>query len=71
MNKILKVKCPKCKTTFNYIESKFRPFCSERCKEVDLGNWFTENYRLPSKEKLNDEDLDIVIKEMSQEEHEE
>jgi endogenous inhibitor of DNA gyrase (YacG/DUF329 family) len=25
----------------------FRPFCSRRCAEIDLGRWFTEGYRLP------------------------
>ncbi len=24
----------------------FRPFCSKRCREVDLGRWFTESYRV-------------------------
>ncbi len=28
-------------------ENKFRPFCSERCKLVDLGQWATESYRIP------------------------
>ena len=42
--KILKVKCPKCKKEFNYYTSKFRPFCCERCKMVDLGSWFDESY---------------------------
>jgi len=25
-----------------------RPFCSDRCAEVDLGRWFTESYRIPA-----------------------
>ncbi|MCK6471318.1 MAG: DNA gyrase inhibitor YacG [Planctomycetes bacterium] len=25
------------------------PFCSKRCRDVDLGNWFSENYVIPSK----------------------
>ncbi len=59
--KSLKVKCPKCKTEFNYYDSEQRPFCSERCKQVDLGHWFTENYRVPSREQLSEDDLDKVI----------
>ncbi|MBC98830.1 MAG: DNA gyrase inhibitor YacG [Halobacteriovoraceae bacterium] len=51
--KVLNVACPKCKESFNYYESSFRPFCSERCKEVDLGLWFTETYKVASKEQLN------------------
>ncbi|MFZ8932614.1 MAG: DNA gyrase inhibitor YacG [Bacteriovoracaceae bacterium] len=41
------IKCPHCKKEFNYYESKFRPFCSERCKMVDLGHWFSEEYTIP------------------------
>jgi endogenous inhibitor of DNA gyrase (YacG/DUF329 family) len=26
---------------------RFRPFCSERCKMIDLGNWLGERYRIP------------------------
>lgn len=38
------VKCPQCETKFSYFESKCRPFCSEKCKMVDLGHWFEESY---------------------------
>ena len=27
--------------------SEFRPFCSERCKMIDLGDWISENHRIP------------------------
>jgi len=37
--------CPICgKPTID----KFRPFCSLRCAEVDLGRWFGETYRVPA-----------------------
>jgi endogenous inhibitor of DNA gyrase (YacG/DUF329 family) len=26
---------------------EFRPFCSKRCADIDLGRWFTEDYRVP------------------------
>ena len=26
----------------------YRPFCSRRCADVDLGRWLTESYRIPS-----------------------
>ena len=52
MNKNLKVKCPHCDLVFAYYESKFRPFCSERCKLIDLGHWFQETYTVPEKEKI-------------------
>jgi endogenous inhibitor of DNA gyrase (YacG/DUF329 family) len=28
-------------------ENRYRPFCSERCKLIDLGAWATEKYRVP------------------------
>ncbi len=31
-------------------ENRFRPFCSERCKMIDLGQWATGAYRVPQAE---------------------
>jgi endogenous inhibitor of DNA gyrase (YacG/DUF329 family) len=43
--------CPQCgKEGIWDKENKFRPFCSERCKLIDLGNWANENYRVPIEE---------------------
>ena len=50
MNKTLKVKCPQCEKEFLYYSSEFRPFCSERCQQIDLGHWFQESYVVPSKD---------------------
>jgi endogenous inhibitor of DNA gyrase (YacG/DUF329 family) len=36
--------CPLCKKATVHA---FRPFCSARCKQVDLGKWFTEQYVIP------------------------
>jgi len=43
-----KVPCPHCgeKCTFSP-ENPWRPFCSERCRLVDLGEWFNEEKRIP------------------------
>jgi endogenous inhibitor of DNA gyrase (YacG/DUF329 family) len=41
------VKCPRCGKETDYKESPFRPFCSERCKLLDLGNWVSNTYRIP------------------------
>lgn len=30
-------------------ENPWRPFCSERCKMIDLGAWASETYRLPDR----------------------
>lgn len=40
-------KCPICGKPPH---DKFRPFCSRRCADVDLGRWFGEAYVVPSEE---------------------
>ncbi|PKO25733.1 MAG: DNA gyrase inhibitor YacG [Betaproteobacteria bacterium HGW-Betaproteobacteria-8] len=51
------VACPQCKALSEYsTANKYRPFCSERCKLMDLGQWASENYRIP--EQAKPEDLD-------------
>ena len=42
----MKIKCPKCKKKVNWEGNKWRPFCSERCKMVDLGAWVSEIYSI-------------------------
>jgi endogenous inhibitor of DNA gyrase (YacG/DUF329 family) len=37
------LKCPICKKPV-LLSDKEAPFCSERCREIDLGNWATEKY---------------------------
>jgi endogenous inhibitor of DNA gyrase (YacG/DUF329 family) len=44
---MLMVHCPQCKTKFNYYSSEVRPFCSEKCKLIDLGLWLSESYGVP------------------------
>lgn len=48
MNKPAIVTCPQCanEVVWNR-DNPYRPFCSERCKMIDLGQWATENYRIP------------------------
>ncbi len=58
MNKVLKIKCSHCGTIFKYYESEFRPFCSEKCKMVDLGHWLNESYTVPIP-KSPDENLEV------------
>jgi uncharacterized protein len=51
------VSCPRCAKPVRWgPESPFRPFCSERCKMIDLGAWASEEYRVAVKG--NDEDPD-------------
>lgn len=42
----VKVKCPECNTEVEWKDNKCRPFCSERCKMIDLGTWAKEEYRV-------------------------
>lgn len=45
------VTCPQCGKEVEWGEkSLFRPFCSERCKLIDLGQWANESYRFPGSE---------------------
>jgi hypothetical protein len=43
----MKIICPVCKNITTWEENPFRPFCSERCKLIDLGAWASGEYRLP------------------------
>jgi len=51
-----KVKCPTCQTEIEWDKNNaFRPFCSERCRLIDLGDWANETHRIPSSEPLGSE----------------
>ncbi len=42
------VKCPTCRREVPWREdSRYRPFCSARCKEIDLGAWANEQFVIP------------------------
>jgi endogenous inhibitor of DNA gyrase (YacG/DUF329 family) len=57
MKKRPTVACPRCQAPVEWgPQSPFRPFCSERCKMVDLGDWALEKYRVPGTEDPPDED---------------
>jgi len=40
------VKCPSCRKPVEYGTPDF-PFCSERCRLIDIGRWADEEYRIP------------------------
>ena len=49
------VVCPVCKGDSIYAPSNlFRPFCSERCKNIDFGAWASEGFRMPVEAPLDD-----------------
>jgi hypothetical protein len=48
MSRSRDVSCPQCGTPVPWSpQSRFRPFCSERCRLIDLGAWASESYRVP------------------------
>jgi hypothetical protein len=49
MNAHSTVRCPTCGASVEWTpQSKWRPFCSERCRTIDLGEWANESYRVPA-----------------------
>jgi len=40
------MRCPTCGRQTTRKVNPYRPFCSERCKLLDLGNWLSERYRV-------------------------
>ena len=50
------VKCPTCRKETAWQGNPFRPFCSERCKMIDLGAWANGEYRVPGEKKPAEEE---------------
>ncbi|MEO5375221.1 MAG: DNA gyrase inhibitor YacG [Alphaproteobacteria bacterium] len=40
--------CPICRRPV--VETRYRPFCSRRCADIDLGRWLGGDYRIPSED---------------------
>ncbi len=52
-----RVRCPTCKREVAWDpQSEWRPFCSERCKLIDLGAWFSEERSIPDDAHTDPED---------------
>ena len=50
------VPCPRCGQLVVFSpENRWRPFCSERCKLIDLGDWAAERFRVPAEDDKPDE----------------
>lgn len=50
--------CPICDKE---ADAKYRPFCSKRCADLDLGRWLNGSYAIPSD---NPDDFEEVLEEM-------
>jgi endogenous inhibitor of DNA gyrase (YacG/DUF329 family) len=49
------VKCPTCRRDVEWSEaSQYRPFCSDRCRLIDMGAWLTEQHRIPDESAAED-----------------
>lgn len=56
-------KCPGCKKKTPWEGNKWRPFCSERCKTLDLGAWASGDYKIPDElDEFDEEAADINLK---------
>jgi len=56
------VACPQCGKEMEWdTNNRFRPFCSERCKMIDLGKWANEEYRVEQREQDLPEEPSIPV----------
>lgn len=52
------LQCPICQKTVEWTDAfPFRPFCSERCRVIDLGAWADDRYRVPINAPVDIEDM--------------
>ena len=50
------VRCPACRGDSVYAPSNpYRPFCSERCRNLDFGAWASESFRVPGETPPDDQ----------------
>jgi endogenous inhibitor of DNA gyrase (YacG/DUF329 family) len=64
----MKVNCPTCDTEVEWkSENTFRPFCCERCKLIDLGEWAEESHKIAGEaiksdvRELDEEDIEEML----------
>lgn len=49
------VKCPTCRRNVEWSEAQpYRPFCSDRCRLIDLGAWVSEQHKIPDESAAQD-----------------
>ena len=56
-----KASCPVCKKP---AVDTFRPFCSKRCQQIDLGRWLGGHYALPTEEEPDEADIEALARQM-------
>ena len=50
------MRCPTCEREFQPADSPALPFCSDRCRLIDLGRWMDEGYALPEVTEVEDDE---------------
>ncbi|MDX2166450.1 MAG: DNA gyrase inhibitor YacG [Deltaproteobacteria bacterium] len=48
--------CPTCRVPVAWQGNPYRPFCSQRCRIIDLGDWAAERHRIPGESIPDDDD---------------
>jgi endogenous inhibitor of DNA gyrase (YacG/DUF329 family) len=49
--KLSDITCPTCAKKDTWVpDNKFRPFCSDRCRLIDLGEWASDSRRIPGED---------------------
>ncbi|MCB1692174.1 MAG: DNA gyrase inhibitor YacG [Pseudomonadales bacterium] len=57
----VKVKCPTCQKDVRWTSDNiYRPFCSERCRLIDLGEWASGNRYIPEDAEYDDATADEI-----------
>lgn len=58
----LQVACPQCRKSVEWSsDNPYRPFCSKRCRLIDLGAWADESHRIAGEPAMDEADLDALI----------
>ena len=57
------MKCPICKKELE--DMKYKPFCSKRCADIDLANWFNEKYSFEATE-IDETDLEMLAQQQNE-----
>jgi endogenous inhibitor of DNA gyrase (YacG/DUF329 family) len=67
----MEVKCPGCgKPAVFEPSNPYRPFCSERCKLIDLGAWAEGKYAVPAVEPPDEDELEALLEESAPDDEE-
>ncbi len=58
--RVLEVNCPTCMKRVPWTQdSPWRPFCSQRCKLIDFGDWASERHSIPGESLPQEDDEDL------------